>query len=109
LLLTRAKMLCYLVVAELVAMARTGDWLRTDHIVESYRIWMRTNGVACDWQERVALARAAARLAPEILAAFKLTTERSLAPLFGDCWMLDYRSATVCEIHWFCARFLAQR
>ncbi|WP_284692628.1 hypothetical protein [Paraburkholderia terrae] len=30
----RAEMLCYLVVGELVAMARTGDWLRTDHLVE---------------------------------------------------------------------------
>ncbi|MFM0224192.1 hypothetical protein [Paraburkholderia dipogonis] len=105
----RAEMLCYLVVAELVAMARTGDWLRTDHIVESSRIWMRANGVACDWQDRIALAGAAARLAPDISKKTNLTTERSLAPLFADGWMLDYQSPMVCEIHRVCAGFLAQK
>lgn len=69
----RAELLCYLVVGELVAMARTGEWLRTDHLVESSRIWLRANGATCDWQDRVALAGAAVRFAPDILAAFKLT------------------------------------
>jgi hypothetical protein len=105
----RAEMLCYLVVAELVAMARTGAWLRTDHTVESSRIWMRANGVTCDWQDRVALAGAAARLAPDILESFNLTTEQSLVPLFCDGWMLDYQSPAVCEIHQFCAGFLSRR
>ncbi|WP_106280083.1 hypothetical protein [Paraburkholderia sp. BL25I1N1] len=31
----RAELLCYLVVAQLVAMARICDWLRTNHLVES--------------------------------------------------------------------------
>ena len=106
---TRAEMLCYLVVAELVAMARTGDWLRTDHIVESARIWIRANGVRCDWEDRIAVANAAARLAPDVLDSFNLTTERSVALLFADGWMLDYRSPTVCGIHQFCAGFLTQR
>ncbi|WNC95040.1 hypothetical protein RI103_34765 [Paraburkholderia sp. FT54] len=105
----RAEMLCYLVVAELVALARTGEWLRTDHVVESCRIWMKANGVTCDWQDRVALAGAAARLAPDVLEAVKLTTERSLATLFSDGWMLDYGSPTVCEIHRVCSNFLTQR
>ncbi|CAD6538028.1 hypothetical protein [Paraburkholderia metrosideri] len=104
----RAAMLCYLVVAELVAMASTGEWLRTDHIVESSRIWMSANGVACDWQDRVALAGAAVLLAPDILEAFKLTTGRSLTPLFSDGWMLDYQSPIVCETHGVCADYLAQ-
>jgi len=40
----RAEMLCYLVVGELVAMARTGDWLRTGQLVELARLWMHANG-----------------------------------------------------------------
>jgi hypothetical protein len=35
----RAELLCYLVVGQLAARARTGEWLRTDHLVESTRIW----------------------------------------------------------------------
>jgi hypothetical protein len=37
----RAELLCYLVIGELVAMARTGSWLRTDHLVESSRSWLK--------------------------------------------------------------------
>jgi len=80
----RAELLCYLVIGELVAMARTGSWLRTDHLVESSRIWLKANGATCHWQDRIALAGAAAELAPGILRTFPLATERSLAQLFAD-------------------------
>ncbi len=62
----RAELLCYLVIGELVAMARTGNWLRTDHLVESSRIWLKTSGATCHWQDRIALAAAAAELAPSV-------------------------------------------
>jgi hypothetical protein len=77
---------------------RTGDWLKTGHPVELARIWMHANGTRCDWQERVAIARMAADLAPGGLAAFSLTTEKAFAPLFKNGWCLDYRPA-VCDIH----------
>ncbi|MCX4156174.1 MULTISPECIES: hypothetical protein [Paraburkholderia] len=32
----RAELLCYLVVGQLVARARTGEWLRTDHLVSGW-------------------------------------------------------------------------
>ncbi|WP_121306704.1 hypothetical protein [Paraburkholderia sp. BL17N1] len=105
----RAELLCYLVIGELVAMARTGSWLRTDHLVESSRIWLKANGATCHWQDRIALAAAAAELAPGILRTFPLTTERSLTPLFADGWRLDYRSPIVCDIHQICASFVAQK
>ncbi|KAA1007771.1 hypothetical protein FVF58_23975 [Paraburkholderia panacisoli] len=91
----RAEMLCYLVIGELVAMARTGEWLRTDHLVESARIWMTANGAKCDWQDRVALAQTAAELAPKVLASFQLATEQSLAPLsrMAGCSTIDRRSS----------------
>jgi hypothetical protein len=53
----RAELLCCVVVAELVTMARTGEWLRTDHLVESGRICCKANGARFDWQERVSLGQ----------------------------------------------------
>jgi hypothetical protein len=104
----RADLLCYLVVAELVAMARTGEWLRTDHLVESGRIWCKTNGGCCDWQERVSLGQIAADLAPRVRETFGLTREQSLAPLFVDGWMLDRESPVVCGIREVCAARLSR-
>ncbi len=51
----RAELPCYLVVGQLVARARTSEWLRTDHLVESTRIWLAGNGANADWTERVYL------------------------------------------------------
>ncbi|PRY07038.1 hypothetical protein [Paraburkholderia sp. BL25I1N1] len=104
----RAELLCYLVVAQLVAMARTGDWLRTDQLVESGRIWCKANGARFDWQERIALGQIAAETAPQIMETFGLTRERSLVPLFRDSWMPDYASPVVCGIHEACATRLAR-
>jgi hypothetical protein len=105
----RAELLCYLVIGELVAMARTGACLRTDHLVELSRIWLKANGATCHWQDQVALEAAAARLAPGVLRSFQMTDERSLAPLFTDGWRLDYRSPVVGDIHRHCARFIARK
>ena len=52
----RVNLLCHLVVAQLIARARTGDWLRTDHFVESKRLWAQENGVSPDWLESARLA-----------------------------------------------------
>ena len=103
----RAELLCYLVVAELVARARTGEWLRTDHLVESGRIWCKANGAHLDWQERVPLGQIAVDLAPQVMETFDLMMERSLVPLFIDGWMLDYASPVVCGIHEVCVTRLA--
>ena len=81
---TRAGLLCYLVVGELVSMARTGDWLNTGHLVELARIWMNANGAGCDWQDRVVIARMAADFGPDVLATFNLTSKKMLAPQFAD-------------------------
>jgi hypothetical protein len=82
----RAELLGYLVVAEVVAMARTGEWLHTDHLVESGR-----------------LGQIAAELAPQVIETFGLARERSLVPLFVDGWMLDRESPVVCGIYEVCA------
>ncbi len=92
-------MLCYLLVDELVAMARTGDWLRTDHLVELSLVWMRANGANPEWRDRIGIVRMAADLAPDILATFGLRTEKALALLFTNGGRLDYRVSLVGQIH----------
>jgi hypothetical protein len=98
----RAELLCYLVVGQLVAHARAGEWLRTGHLVESARIWLASNGANCDWHERVTLSRASAELAPAFLSVPLLRDDGQLARLFTDGWRLDYRSPVVREIHDAC-------
>jgi hypothetical protein len=90
-------------------MPRIGEWLRTDHLVESGRIWGKASGARCDWQERISLGQIAADLAPRVRDTFGLTREQSLAPLFVDGWMLDYRSPIVRRIHAACEGELNQR
>lgn len=99
----RANLLCYLVVAQFIAKPRTGEWLRTDHLVESGRIWCKANGARFDWQERISIGQIAAELAPQVMETFGLTRERSLVPLFVDGWMLDRESPVVCGIYEVCA------
>jgi hypothetical protein len=99
----RAELLCYLVVAQLVAGVRTGAWLRTDHLVESGRIWCKANGANVDWQARIPLGQMAAELAPQVMDRFGLAKERSLVPLFIDGWRLDYASPVICGILEVCA------
>ena len=90
----RAELLCYLVVGQLIAMARTGEWLRTDHLIESARSWLASNGAACEWPERLELAEASRVLAPNVLALPPFRDSRLLANCSrtdGD-WITAYRS-----------------
>lgn len=63
----RVELLCYLVAAQLVAHARTGAWLRTDHLVESARIWTDANGALGAWRARAEIGRLAYKIAPDFL------------------------------------------
>lgn len=96
------ELLCYLVVAELVAMARSGEWLRTDHLVESARIWLKANGATCEWQERVRLARVAAELLPPCSLRLHLRRSSHWCPCFptDGCSIIGRRS---CAIYTNCA------
>ncbi|WP_144149309.1 hypothetical protein [Paraburkholderia sp. BCC1884] len=98
----RAELLCYLVVAQLVAHARTGEWLRTDHLVESARIWTGANGADGAWAARAELGQISASIAPTFQNVSALCDCDSLAKLFTDGWRLDYRSALVRWLHDVC-------
>lgn len=102
----RVELLCHLVVAQLLAYARTGEWLRTDHLVESARMWADSNGARGAWLARYELGQASAAIAPNFLSVSALCDADSLAKLFTDGWRLDYRSPRVRWLYDICAAHL---
>ncbi|MBB4513931.1 hypothetical protein [Paraburkholderia fungorum] len=98
----RAELLCYLAIAQLVARARGGDWLRTDHLVESTRIWLAANGANAGWRERVRLGALSERIALGLAGLPDFNDAQYLARLFTDGWRPDYRSSVVRAIHATC-------
>jgi hypothetical protein len=103
---TQAELLCYLVVAQLIARARTGDWLRTDHFVESLHIWLYANSAEVDWLERMNFKCISEVLALDFGSLPHFADESKLAELFADGWRLDYRSPVVRSIFAACEREL---
>ena len=91
----RADLLCFLVIAQLIGHASTGEWLRTDHVVEATRMWLASNSAECDWLDRVKLAQTSAAIAPQFLVFPCFRDAKDIVKLFVDGWRLDYRSPTV--------------
>lgn len=100
----RTELLCYLAVGQLVAHARTGEWLRTDHLVESARIWLAGNGASAkaNWSDRVRLGGLSEKVARDFAKLPRFADTIFLAKLFTDGWRLDYRSPVVRGIHAAC-------
>ncbi|CAE6827187.1 hypothetical protein [Paraburkholderia aspalathi] len=98
----RAELLCYLVLAQLVARARTGEWLRTDHLVESTRIWLASNGAEGNWKERIHLGAISETVALGFAELPLFWHADSLTKLFTDGWRPDYRSPIVREVYAAC-------
>jgi hypothetical protein len=104
----RAELLCFLVMAQLIGHASTGEWLRTDHVVEAARIWAVSNSTDCDWLVRAKLARIAVDIAPMFLVFPCFREAKELVKLLADGWQLDYRSATVRGMLDVCSEHLLQ-
>ncbi|MFM0084513.1 hypothetical protein P0D72_37425 [Paraburkholderia sediminicola] len=98
----RAELLCYLVVGQFVARARTGTWLRTDHAVELLNIWLGGNGAQADWLERLHLGAVSEKVALDFAELADFADSESLAKLFTDGWLPDYRSPIVRGIYAAC-------
>jgi hypothetical protein len=105
----RADLLCFLVMAQLIGHATTGDWLRTAHVVEASRIWAASNSADCGWLESAKLARLAAEIAPTCLAFPCFRDAKEIVKLFVDGWRLDYRSPTVRGMVDVCMEHLLSR
>jgi hypothetical protein len=100
-------MLSYLVACQLVARERTGQWLRTDHLVESARMWQGHNNIACEWFDRVWVARASETLALKICNASPLLANQ-VSHFFDGCW-IDYGTIGAQELRLQCVAFLRIR
>ena len=98
----RAELLCYLVVGQLVARARTGDWLRTHHVVELLNIWVTGNGAQANWLDRLHLGALSEKVALDFGGLPGFADSDALAQLFTDGWRMDYRSPMVRTIHAAC-------
>jgi hypothetical protein len=98
----RAELLCYLVVGQLVARARMGSWLRTDHRVELLNIWFNGNGAEADWLEGACLSPLSEKVALDFAERPNFADLASLAKLFTDGWRMDYRSPNVWNIYAAC-------
>ncbi|SOF00943.1 hypothetical protein SAMN05446635_9019 [Burkholderia sp. OK233] len=61
----KAELLAFLVVGPLLAYARCGEWLRTDHLIESCQIWPSSNGAGGDGLERAKLVEGSRPLAEQ--------------------------------------------
>ncbi|SDJ49104.1 hypothetical protein SAMN04487926_15513 [Paraburkholderia steynii] len=99
----RADLLCHLVVAQLIARARTGDWLRTDHLVDAKNLWAMVHDAAPDWLESAQLAHVSVQIAATVWTIELLReADQHLPDLFDDGWKLNYSSPIVHGIHAIC-------
>lgn len=104
----RTELLCFLVVGQLFIFAREGVWLRTDHLIEAVRIWLRSNSAECDWLVRARLVEASRVIAGQESARPFPKDDADLHQLFNlrTGWFLDHRSPFVQRIHALCADYL---
>jgi hypothetical protein len=98
----RSELLCYLVVGQLVARARTSGWMRTDHVVELLTIWLNGNGAQADWLDRLYLRLLSEKVALDFAELPRFADSSWLAQLFNDGWRIDYRSPIVRTIYTAC-------
>jgi hypothetical protein len=102
----RGELLTYLVVSQLVARAKSGEWLTPEHLAESESIWLKANGGNCDIAERLRLGKDSSKVASEMLAIQMMKELTSLTAMFFDSWQLDYRNPIVRGIFDVCAHRL---
>lgn len=97
----KAELLTFLVVGQLFAFARVGEWLRARQLIASAQMWLDSNGAACDWLERARLVEACRAVAIEALDLPFPQVEADLVQLFNlnRGWFLDYRKPIVQQIH----------
>ncbi|SDI83781.1 hypothetical protein SAMN05216466_13731 [Paraburkholderia phenazinium] len=99
----RNELLTYLVASQLVARARSGEWLTLEHVCESASLWLNANGGNCDVVERARLGEESLRVASDVLVFPIMKDPEFLTRMFTDGWRLDYRSPIVRCIFDVCA------
>jgi hypothetical protein len=102
----RAELLTYLVASQLIGRARSGEWLKIDHLIESEQLWLKANGGNCDLPDRLRLAADSLRIASGVLVFPAMQDLALLTRLFTDGWRLDYRSPVVRGLFDVCTNHL---
>lgn len=91
----RTELLGYLVVVQLIARARTGQWLEAAHVCESVLLWLSANGGNCGARERSDLSRLSVDVAEQFLGLPPFDDEASLVQMILALSRLDYRKSDV--------------
>lgn len=102
----RNELLTYLVISQLVARARSGEWLAPEHLGESGSLWLRANGANCEIVEQLRSGEESFRVACDLLVFPVMKDIAFLTRMFTDSWRLDYRSPIVRTIFDVCAHHL---
>jgi hypothetical protein len=102
----RSELLTYLVASQLVGRARTSEWLKLDHLIESERLWLKANGGNGEPVDKLRLAAESVRIASDLLVFPVMKDLAFLTRLFTEGWRLDYRSPVVRGIFDVCANHL---
>ncbi|MPW10971.1 hypothetical protein GCT19_36230 [Paraburkholderia sp. CNPSo 3155] len=105
----RTELLGYLVVAQLIARARTGQWLEAAHVCESVLLWLSANGGNCGARERSDLSRLSVDAAEQFVGLPPFDDEASLVQMILALSRLDYRKADVKKISAVCGEYITHR
>jgi hypothetical protein len=107
----RAELLTYLVASHLLTREMTGEWLSVEHVVESTKLWLSSNGGGADLMQRAHLASQALDIAKRIaLTSATRFDSRTVTGMFCENLRLDFRSAAVRETYQTCLnRLVSQR
>ncbi|WP_248295490.1 hypothetical protein [Paraburkholderia sp. UYCP14C] len=105
----RTELLGYLVVVQLIARARTGQWLEAAHVCESVLLWLSANGGNCGARERSNLSRLSVDVAEQFLGLPTFDDEASLIQMTLALSRLDYRKAEVKKILAVCGDYITHR
>lgn len=100
------ELLCFLVATASASHALTQDW-RVDHVVESRRFWLRRNGVALSWLQRLLLGQLALRIARRDLPRASIALRQAhVQKMFTGNMSLNMSSPLVQRMHEVCGKAL---
>jgi hypothetical protein len=104
---TRAELLTYLVISQILAKSTTAEWLSDEQVVLAARKWHRVKGGRDDWLERIKISGSAQRVAESIVKFVPLTlTCRGAVELCSVNPRLDFREAYVRTVYRYCIDYI---
>ena len=105
-----AELLTYLVASHLLAREMTGDWLSIEHVVESTKLWLSSNGGGADLLQRVKLASRALEMAKRVAVTSSARFDsQAVAGMFCENLRLDFRSPAARDLYQMCLVHLADK